>query len=558
MKRRSEAPVRVPPPCDVARAEDEVGVPAAAISRATSAGSCEKSQSISRISSAPSASARWKPARYAGPRPFLPRAVQDGDAARAPRRAGRRSRRCRRASCRRSRARGRRGRAAREPCARRSRARCRWGDRRWRARRRISSSGWRRRCRGTRTSRTSSTCSPTSRRSAATTASASRPTAAPRTRVRETAAPVAELAVAGRAKELQGIGKTIEEKIVQIVEDGEIEALTRRKAEIPREVVLFMRLPGLGPKSAKKIWQELGITTLDGAARGGRGAAAARAAGHGREDRGERPARARGAGRGRGAAAHAARPRAAGAEGGRLGARRASGLRPGLDRRQRAPLPGDGARPRHHRDGERPGRADRLLHEAALGRRRRGEGPDEGDGRLARRLPLRPARRAARVLRQPAPALHRLEGPQRRAARGGRAAQALRLRVRRAEHRDRRDVHRAHRGGAVPLPRLRLHPARAARELRRARGRARTASCRSSSSWATCAATCTRTRTGRRTARTRSRRWCRSRDRARLRLLRDHRPLALPARGAARGAGGGDRGAAGARSRRSGSCAASR
>ena len=25
-----------------------------------------------------------------------------------------------------------------------------------------------------------------------------------------------------------------------------------------------MRLPGLGPKSAKKIWQELGITTLEG------------------------------------------------------------------------------------------------------------------------------------------------------------------------------------------------------------------------------------------------------------------------------------------------------
>ncbi len=83
------------------------------------------------------------------------------------------------------------------------------------------------------------------------------------TRVRETSAPVAELAMSGRAKELQGIGKTIEEKIVEIVQDGEIHALTRRKAEIPDEVVLFMRLPGLGPKSAKKIWKELGITTLE-------------------------------------------------------------------------------------------------------------------------------------------------------------------------------------------------------------------------------------------------------------------------------------------------------
>ena len=83
------------------------------------------------------------------------------------------------------------------------------------------------------------------------------------TRIRETAGSVAELALAGRAKELQGIGKTIEEKIVQVVEDGEMHALTKRKKVIPPEVVRFMRLPGLGPKTAARIWQELGVTTID-------------------------------------------------------------------------------------------------------------------------------------------------------------------------------------------------------------------------------------------------------------------------------------------------------
>jgi DNA polymerase (family X) len=83
------------------------------------------------------------------------------------------------------------------------------------------------------------------------------------TRIRETAGSVAELALAGRAKELQGIGKTIEEKIVQVVEDGEMHALTKRKQVIPPEVVRFMRLPGLGPKTAARIWQELGVTTVD-------------------------------------------------------------------------------------------------------------------------------------------------------------------------------------------------------------------------------------------------------------------------------------------------------
>jgi DNA polymerase (family 10) len=81
-------------------------------------------------------------------------------------------------------------------------------------------------------------------------------------RINETGSSVAQLALEGRAKELEGIGKTIEEKIVQAVEDGEIHALTKRKAEVPQEVASFMRLPGLGPKTARRLWRELGITTV--------------------------------------------------------------------------------------------------------------------------------------------------------------------------------------------------------------------------------------------------------------------------------------------------------
>ena len=82
------------------------------------------------------------------------------------------------------------------------------------------------------------------------------------TRIRETGGPVAQLALEGKAKALSGIGKTIEEKIVQVVETGEMAALTKRKALVPEEVVKFMRLPGLGPKTARRIWKELGVTTL--------------------------------------------------------------------------------------------------------------------------------------------------------------------------------------------------------------------------------------------------------------------------------------------------------
>jgi DNA polymerase (family 10) len=84
------------------------------------------------------------------------------------------------------------------------------------------------------------------------------------TRIRETGASVAELALAGSAKELPGIGATIEAKIVELTETGVMEALEKRRAEVPDEVTQFLRLPGLGPKTAARIWRELGVTTLEG------------------------------------------------------------------------------------------------------------------------------------------------------------------------------------------------------------------------------------------------------------------------------------------------------
>jgi DNA polymerase (family 10) len=84
------------------------------------------------------------------------------------------------------------------------------------------------------------------------------------TRIRDTPSSVAQLALDGKAKELPGIGATIEQKVVELVEDGEMHALTRRREQVPGDVPLFMRLPGLGPKTAARIWSELGVTTLAG------------------------------------------------------------------------------------------------------------------------------------------------------------------------------------------------------------------------------------------------------------------------------------------------------
>jgi DNA polymerase (family 10) len=80
--------------------------------------------------------------------------------------------------------------------------------------------------------------------------------------IRDTAGSIAQLALDGKAKQLQGIGKTIEGKIVEIVQDGEVHALTKHKEIVPADVVAFTRLPGLGPKTARRIWRDLGVTTL--------------------------------------------------------------------------------------------------------------------------------------------------------------------------------------------------------------------------------------------------------------------------------------------------------
>jgi DNA polymerase (family 10) len=82
-------------------------------------------------------------------------------------------------------------------------------------------------------------------------------------RIRESAVPVAQLALDGKATRLSGIGGTIEGKIVEVVETGDMAALAKLRAKLPPGLVEVMHVPGLGPKTARKLWTELGVEGLD-------------------------------------------------------------------------------------------------------------------------------------------------------------------------------------------------------------------------------------------------------------------------------------------------------
>jgi DNA polymerase (family X) len=81
--------------------------------------------------------------------------------------------------------------------------------------------------------------------------------------IRQSPVAVADLAREGRATELPGIGKTLEEKILALVETGEIPAMTKLLGRYPRSLIEVTRIPGIGAKRARLLYDELGVSSPD-------------------------------------------------------------------------------------------------------------------------------------------------------------------------------------------------------------------------------------------------------------------------------------------------------
>jgi DNA polymerase (family X) len=91
--------------------------------------------------------------------------------------------------------------------------------------------------------------------------------------VRATPAPVADLVLAGRVRELRGIGPSIAARLDELVETGRLAEIDELEREIQPGLVGLGRLVGLGPQRMVDLGRALGIGTAEElleAARAGR------------------------------------------------------------------------------------------------------------------------------------------------------------------------------------------------------------------------------------------------------------------------------------------------
>src|SRR5262245_45256153 len=72
------------------------------------------------------------------------------------------------------------------------------------------------------------------------------------------------LVAAGRVTEIHGIGSTLKAKIETLMATGRLPQLDALRAEVPPGLIQMLRIPGLGTKKVKALFDNLKVTTLAG------------------------------------------------------------------------------------------------------------------------------------------------------------------------------------------------------------------------------------------------------------------------------------------------------
>jgi DNA polymerase (family 10) len=67
----------------------------------------------------------------------------------------------------------------------------------------------------------------------------------------------------GKPPDIPGVGKAISDKIAELATTGRSEYREKLLAEFPTSLLEMLRLPGVGPKTVRLIYNELGVKTVD-------------------------------------------------------------------------------------------------------------------------------------------------------------------------------------------------------------------------------------------------------------------------------------------------------
>ncbi len=81
--------------------------------------------------------------------------------------------------------------------------------------------------------------------------------------IEELAVPVADLVAKDQLGEIPGAGEAIQKKLIELVNTGRLKYYEDLKAEFPPGIVELLALPGVGPKTARVLFNELGVKSVD-------------------------------------------------------------------------------------------------------------------------------------------------------------------------------------------------------------------------------------------------------------------------------------------------------
>jgi DNA polymerase (family 10) len=75
--------------------------------------------------------------------------------------------------------------------------------------------------------------------------------------------PIEDVAERGELTEIEGVGDSIAAKVSEYLETGELEYYDELKADLPIDIEAITSVESVGPKTAKRLYLELGVATLE-------------------------------------------------------------------------------------------------------------------------------------------------------------------------------------------------------------------------------------------------------------------------------------------------------